>query len=273
MSRLSYIKLPSIQPHYGQKTQIRLANGPTYQELMFQSNVPPERVEKISINLGGVHSLGDIVELTGEDAKMLEAYKGRNYGAVDGVHTYIIPLGNREGRTELGQFYSGLVTLATDTVNVSIQLASSTSQVQPWFEGHATATATQRTREMVPIIKSQTVINNVAGEFDFQNLQRDLAYKRLHLKGDIKRVVLNRDGSESWDLTDTVNTFMLKREDMKPQAGIYHMDFVQRGFIALDVYKAQLTRSELNMKLTMGTAENVRVLMEAVKFLPVPVAA
>lgn len=273
MSRLLYTALASIQPHYGQKVQIRLANGPTYQELMFESNVPPERVEKISINIGGVHSLGDIIEVTGEDAKMLEAYKGRSTGAVGGVHTYIIPLGNREGRTELGQFYTGLVTLPTDTINVSIQLAKSTSQVQPWFKGHATVTAAQPTRTMVPIIKSQTVINNVDGEFDFQNLQRDLAYKRLHLKGDIKRVVLNRDGSDSWDLTDSVNKVMLKREDMKPQNGFYHLDFVQRGFIAMDLYKAQLTSSELNLKITMGTPENVRLLVEAVRFLPEPVAA
>ena len=65
MSRITPFKLNTIEGiARGEKATVRLQNGPTYQELVFESNLPPAQISKFTVDIGGVYQIGEILSVT-----------------------------------------------------------------------------------------------------------------------------------------------------------------------------------------------------------------
>ena len=266
MSRMVPIhvgQMPGVQA--GIEAQIKLPNGPTYQEIVLDTNLPKAEILRIRINLGGVHQMGDIVDVSGSELQTVELYKGQTI-AGDDLNRYVIPFGNIDAKVDAGMLYSGLVSLKTDNIILYVELAGAVTPATPSIDVFADATVSQQTRTMIPYIRKQRITNNATGEIDIVNLSQREQIKRLHLKADIVSVLMKIDGSDHYDRTFDVNEFQLKRLGKVPQVGYFHMDFAAHGYPLADLKNPKANFQYL-LRPTLGTAEDVVILAETVLML------
>lgn len=253
----------------GNISKLKLSNGPTYQEIVLETNVPAAEIDKVTIDLGGVHSVGQIIEMKGTELEAFEKYKGQTGQGAGPVYYHVIPLGSREAKTDAGMMMTGLVTLAQDNIILSVHLAGSVTPTTPYITAWAYASAARSVRSVIPMIKPHTIVITGTGEQDYMSLPADpgMRYRRLWLKdGDLSRVELWKDGVREVEEDVSVTEFIQKREDLVPQTDWVVTDFVRNGYVVADVFSPQY-RTELKLRLTVGTAENVRMLVEGYKVL------
>lgn len=262
----------------GNKAWVKLQNGPKYLELIFVTNYPAADLEKITIDLGGVHQQGEIIECTGTDLKQVESYRNDKYSfARVAPHIYVLQLGNQEANTDVGQLFTGLVTLQTDNVlvNVHIKSASAVADNDAFIDMYAESTepsvllgerdeAGNVMRQTIPMLKPHTVTNNKIGEVDYFTLpdEAGLEYRRLFVSGGaISEIELKKDGTTKYEETSQVAEFQQARQGRVPQAGVFVVDFVRRGWVMTDTFKPQHNR-ELRMRMKVTVAQNIRVLVD-----------
>lgn len=263
MSRIVPFKLNTFEGvQAGERAYTKLPNGPTYQEIVLVTNLEAAEIKKVSTHLGGVHQVGEIVEVTGEELAMFEAYKGNHQDA----NVFVIPFGAMEARTDVGMMFSGLVTLPSDNIMLYVELADVVAAETPSIEGWAYASASQTERNVIPMIKPHTIVTNAAGDVDYTNLPQDAKVRRLHFKGDLTRVLIKKDGADRFEQSDVVNDFQLQRHKRTPQAGYFHVDFVKEGYVAADLFEPRAV-NDLTIRMTTASAGNVRMLVESVKVL------
>jgi len=102
MSRIVPIKVGQIAGvQQGLECQIKLPNGPTYQEIILETNMTLDEIKRVRINLGGLHQMGDIVDVSGTELRMLELYKGVTVSGSD-LNRYVIPFGNITSKSDVG---------------------------------------------------------------------------------------------------------------------------------------------------------------------------
>lgn len=276
MSRLIPFKLNAFDAvAAGQKAYTKLPNGPTYQEILIETNIPAAKIDKVTLDLGGMNQMGEIVEVLGSELVMIEKYKGVTVNEAGPTYTYVIALGSREAKSDPGQLVTGLVTLPTDNIILNVYLNSTLGTLTPatpFINGYASASAAQTQRSVIPMLKPHTIIVTSIGDNDYLNVTGDagVELRRLYLSGgDISKVELWKDGVREYEETAEINEFMQLREERVPQAGKFIVDFVRRGWVLADTFKPQ-RRSELKLRMTIGTAENVRMLVESFKVLATP---
>jgi len=266
MSRIVPIKVGKMTGlAQGLESQIKLPNGPTYQEIVLDTNMTLAEIKRVRINLGGVHQMGDIVDVSGTELRMLELYKGKTV-AGDDLNRYVIPFGNIDSKTDAGMVYSGLVSLRTDNIILYVELAAVVVAVTPFIEVNADAMAKRDVRTMIPLLKNQRVVNNATGEIDIVNLPQRAMIKRMHMKADISKVEMKIDGVDQYDRTAGVNEYQLKRLGMVPQAGYFPVDFAAYGYPLADL-KNPKAEFEYMVRPTLGTAEDIVILQESVLML------
>ncbi len=113
-------QLDNVSIVWGGKTTVPLDTGAVLSEIALMTNLNNDQLLQVQIKLGG-----DVIyDLTGEDLRMLEAYK--KAALADGV--FIIPFDDISGRTEDGQNLSGLVTTAQDNLVLILKVAAKTAQ-------------------------------------------------------------------------------------------------------------------------------------------------
>jgi len=256
-------QMPGVQA--GLEAQIKLPNGPTYQEIVLDTNLPKAEILRVRVNLGGVHQMGDIVDVSGTELQMVELYKGRTI-AGDDLNRYVIPFGNIDAKVDSGALYSGLVSLRTDNIIVYVLLADIVTPATPTIDVFADASVSQPTRTMIPFIRKQRITNNATGEIDIVNLSQREQIKRMHLQADITEVLMKIDGSDHYDRTFDVNNFQLSRLGWVPQAGYFHMDFAAYGYPLADLKNPRANFSYV-LRPTLGTAEDIVILQESVLML------
>ena len=269
MSRIVPFQMNTVEGiGAGQKAFVKLTNGPTYQEIILETNLEAADIVKVTLDVGGKHQNGVNVELTGAELLMLQKYHKRHEEA--GI--FVIPLGDIEGRTDLGQMYGGLVTLPTDNIILRIELAGTLTTVTPTIKGWGYVSAPQQKRDHLPQIKPHTVTNNAVGDFDYTNLPQDANIKRLHCKGGtLSKVVVKKDGADRYEQSAVINSYVLKRNGKDPQADYFHIDHVVRGFLLADMFNPKAV-NDLTLRFTTTVGENVGLLVESVKAVPDQVA-
>ncbi len=251
----------------GQKAWVKLSNGPTYQEIVIETNIPPAEIEKVTVDIGGVHSLGEIIEIEGAELVTFEKYKGVTVGTGP-VYYYVIPFGSREAKTDTGELLTGLVTLPNDVVMLNVYQKGTLTPAAPYIKGHATASASRTERRIIPYIKPQTIVVTATGQIDYMSLPHDagMEYRRLWMKGDINKAELWKDGVMEFESMQDVNEFLQDRRDRVPQSGWFVMDFISSGYVMADTFRPQ-HRNELKLRLDMAAAANVRCQVEGFKVL------
>ncbi|WP_261840891.1 major capsid protein P2 [Aliamphritea ceti] len=268
----------------GQKAYVKVQNGPKYLEFIIVSNIPKEGIEKVTIDVGGVHQLGEVVEVTGDDLVMMEDYRVKEYAfAASAPYIYVLQLGNQEANQDFAQMAGGLVTTLNDNVLLNIYIKSTDATANKFIDVHYEATQPiaelgeigpngEPVRVTVPMIKPHTVTNNVTGDVDYMTLPAEpgLSVRRYYLSGgDIDSVEIKLDGQTKYDETKAVAEFQQNREKRTPQAGVFVVDFVRRGWILKDVFRPQHSR-ELRLRMKVATAENIRILVDGLITLPTP---
>lgn len=270
----------------GNKAWVKLSNGPKYLELLFVTNYPAADLEKITIDLGGVHQMGEIIECTGTDLKQVEGYRNKDYTfAGSAPYYYVLQLGNQEAKTDVGQQYSGLVTLQNDNVLVNIHIASGSAvadnvaYIDMYSESTEPSAALgeltdkgEPVRQVIPMLKPHTITNNTTGDVDYFTLPADagVEYRRLFLAGGtISEIEIKKDGGTKYEETAAVAAFQQGREKRVPQAGVFVVDFVRRGWVMSDTFIPQHKR-ELRLRMKVTVAENIRVLVDGFTRLSAP---
>ena len=270
-------------PHFenvnkGSKSWAKLSNGPTYEWMEVETNIPPAGIEYITLEMNGSYNLGEIINIKGEHLNMLHDYRGLpgvHKLDSDPVYRYIIHLSSMESATPGGEVLSGLVTLTNDNNIFSVKIAENADVVDkdgvataPYIKLHPWATPSRESRRLVPIIKSQSLQNNATGWFDHMNLPdgAGMHYRRLFIKGDIREVEIIQDDVRRFKAKADSNRVAQILAGREPQDGFFVVDFIRTGFALRDMFKPQ-NRKALALKMDMATADNITILYEGVQAL------
>lgn len=275
MSRILPMKTSPVEGiGAGQEAWLKLNNGPTYQQLVIRSNIKPSLMEKISIDLSGVHDEGVIWEATGEELVTKDKFLGQ-FSTDASPYFYLVELGQVHGKVDVGQMFSGLVTLPTDNIRVLFELSEGGTGAElfpasPFISVTAYASESQSVRQFIPYLRPQTIlVNEQDSEVVYTSLPtRDgLAYRRLWLDGDISQVEIKKDGNRKYFGEKENVEYMQSVLKRAPQAGVFVVDFVERGYVLADLYNPAYRNSH-ELIMQVGAAENIRCVIEGVRKLP-----
>ncbi len=253
---------------WNQKATARLEGGPTYDEIILDFGgtiTSAAQVLNVIINLNG----DEIVRLTGEELKMLEAYRGH---AAD-ADKFVITLEDIDNKSEEGQKITSLVTLPGDNITLTVQIGNyTTANTDPLsLTAYARVSGAQQKRVFIP--RKYSIVMNAAstGENDFTTLTRGPRIRALHFKTpNMTGLRIRRDRIEVHEpIPVDVNELLLKRNGRTPQAGYYHFDPIQSKFGLRDLF-ATAAQESLVFKLNMSAAGAVPIVVESVEALQSP---
>ncbi|WP_028025583.1 major capsid protein P2 [Enterovibrio calviensis] len=256
------IKLNSmVGASWGQKGTLPIPIGPTYHELILETNAAPSDITRASVNLNGE----EIYVLTGEEMRMLERYKRR-------VHTeryFVIPFSDITARTKNGVRYTALVTEKGDNIHLDVQFISKADGAEPLtVQVHAHVSNAQPVRLVVPMLKPQTMPANSQGVNEFTNLVSSelIAIRRMHFAHDqISNLEISRDFIKEYEASTFIAESNAMRNDRVPQDGYFHFDPIVRGF-SVDELFPTYHNSELKFSVTTNdVAGSIPILVESVK--------
>ncbi|MCW4446826.1 major capsid protein P2 [Vibrio splendidus] len=250
---------------YGQKSTVNLSVGPTYEEIILETNLEASKLKRVAISLQGE----EIYVLTGEQLLMLEAYKGLPSKA--GMFT--IPFSDITGKTKNGIRSTGLVTERGDNITLEVEVASvadESAEPDIALKAWAMISEAQPVRIVVPKIKSQSMQATAAGDNEFLNLvsgQR-VAVRRMHFLSDkVTELAIHRDYKKVFEASREFTSHMGKRNGKFAQVGVYHFDPIQRGFYLQDLFA---TAHAAELKFTVTTSDvvgSLPILVESVEFV------
>lgn len=254
---------------YGQKANMRIVVGPTYQSIEIIHNIAVSDILKVTMTLMGK----EFVSLTGPD--LIELAKQRELHAEMG--RLVIPFSNPQMRTRQGVRAGELVTLENDHIMIYVELKTSSaavdSEVVPEIKLRAQTTQAQPERYFLPRLFTQDWTANQTGEtpFDWQDRDPRRTLRRLILQAsDITKVEIKRDDLIEFEATSVDNTFDLKSNGRSPLVNSYVLDFLQYGF-AEDGRFPTFARRSLDFRITKSSVGNIRLIVdmiEQVKELP-----
>ncbi|MGF1762458.1 major capsid protein P2 [Aliivibrio kagoshimensis] len=246
---------------WGEKGTLQIPVGPTYQELILETNATAAELERVSIMLNTT----EIYVLTGSELLMLELYK--KIEATAGI--FVIPFADIVARTQNGVRYTGLVTELGDNITLDIQFKAKAAGADPLtIQTWAHVTAAEPMRVVVPHIKRQTMSANAQGENEFTSLVASphIAIRRMHFKhANITKMKIERDFNKEYEATKLINTANTKRNERTPQAGYFHFDPIVRGFSINDLFP---TAHSSNLTFTVTTSDiagSIPILVESVE--------
>lgn len=251
--------------NWDDKATLIVSPGPTYHEIILETNLTPDQIERVEVNLNG----DDIYQLTGAELKMLEAYKKRP--AVEGL--YIIPFADIVGKNLTGSEYTALVTLPGDNLTLNVKIGQPADSANPGtikLAAHAVVAESQPVRVLIPRIKTETMQATAEGDNEYMQLLGGFGpnkyLKRLHLKSaKISGIEIQRDRIQIYhNPSKAVNNLLLSRSKLAPQNGYWHFDPVRRGFLLQDLLEVN---AGFEFKTTVTTTEalgSLRMLAESV---------
>ncbi|NOH85908.1 hypothetical protein F0249_19155 [Vibrio sp. 03-59-1] len=250
---------------YGQKSTVVLSVGPTYEEIILDTNLDASKLKRVAISLQGE----EIYVLTGEQLLMLEAYKG--LPAKAGMFT--IPFSDITGKTKNGIRSTGLVTERGDNITLEVEIASVADEAAApaiALKAWANVSEAQPVRIAVPKIKSQSMQATAAGDNEFLNLISGptVVVRRMHFLSDkVTDLAIHRDYKKVYEASRNFTAHMGKRNGKTAQVGIYHFDPVMRGFYLQDLFA---TAHAAELKFTVTTSDvvgSLPILVESVEFV------
>lgn len=256
---------------YGQKATLRVPVGPTYEEIILETNLTAAQLKRVTINLNG----DEIYILDGDELLMLEAYK---------QHTpesgkFVIPFSDISGKTKNGIRSTALVTELSDNIMLEVEVASVANPAnEPQIElnAHAMVSPNQPMRIVVPKIRKQTMQASAQGENEFTQLVSSprVKVRRMHFKSSaVKALKIYRDNIKEYEASRTLAGFLAKRNKRTFQSGIYHFDPIVRGFFIDELFETAHL-SELKFTAETDTVANsIPILVESVEIVAVPKSA
>lgn len=255
------IKLNSMTgAKWGEKGSLQIPVGPTYEEIIVDTNARANELERVSITLNG----DEIYILSGSELVMLEKYKQRPQ--TNGL--FIIPFSDITARTKNGVRYTGLVTELGDNITLDIQFKAKASGDDLSIQCWAYTSERQPMRVVVPKIRKQTMQASAQGENEFTSLVASptLVVRRMHFQhADINKLKVYRDFVKEHEVTRHIATMNAARNERTWQAGYFHFDPIVRGFSIEELFPT-VHASELKFTLDVATvAGSIPILVESVE--------
>lgn len=247
---------------YGEKATLVLPVGPTIEEIFLETNLSPAQIVRVSVTLNG----DEIYILSGEELRMLEAYKG--LPTQDGW--FVIPFVDITGKTKNGVRYTGLVTEMGDNITLDVEIKDNPTSNAPnvKIQAHATLAPPQPARVLVPRIRKQTMQATAAGDNEFLNLTsgQNVFVRRMHFQSDnVNGLKIYRDSIKVHESSRQLATYQAKRNDKKWQSNNYHFDPIQRGFFINEIFE---TAHASELKFTVQTSApcgTIPILVESIE--------
>ncbi|MBJ7539255.1 major capsid protein P2 [Marinomonas transparens] len=253
---------------WGSKASVALPAGPTYTEIHLETSLTAEQIRQVNVILNGE----TIVQVSGADLVMMEKYKKHHIQEAtfdnDGVLTqkgiFVIPFTNPTAKNQNGANFGGLVTLKGENITLEIEIADGTGALS--LGGFSYSTFAQARRIWEPNIKTHIFQANSTGLNDYPNFPSSdkVNLRRMYFKGDISRLVLERDGTTLFDASKGVYEFQQVRVGRVPQTGYFTFDPTIYGYEMADVLNTGKV-SEFVFRLDLGTAAAVPILVESIK--------
>ena len=242
------------------RNQCDVVTGPTFQGIEIVSNITdPTKLLKIQAELNGQM----IVDVTGSDLKMIEAYSKRTRAA----GRYYIPFSKTEARTLEGMRLGELVTLPSDALTLYVTVGDN-GGAPVTLRARAMVTPSQPVRYFIPKLDAVTFTAPQDGEnlFAWSVRNAGLFIRRLHFQSaDIERLQVYRDDLRVFNASkDDNNADLSEGGDNAPQADTYHYDPAHTGFHLQGLFPT-IARKELAFKYDMAAAGSVRVLRETIE--------
>jgi hypothetical protein len=257
---------------WGAKPQVKLTGGPDYHEIYLNTTLLPEhfRVELI-INSDSR------INLTGVQLLMLQYF--RKIWTEAG--RYVIPLGDISGRSIEGQMVGGMETLPSDNIILRVHIVADPGG-QPPIELSATAMVSPHLRGELgkalavywPRITEVTFDagNNGKNTHDTLPQGKGMKLLRAHFEAAIDRIEVKKganavNGAVVWQRDAADNEFLLKRWNRAPQAGFYHCDFIESGFILAEMMPLDDVPSTV-FDIYAAAPGNIPILLETLEEAP-----
>lgn len=239
--------------------------GPTYKEIHLRTNLDNDQLTRITLTLNG----DAIVDVTGEELRMLEGYKysAKGFTASDGF--FVIPLADFTNKSQEGQDLSGLVTLPGDNLVLEIRTAAATaSQISgslvPTMQADAVMGVAQPKRLLLPRLYSELIPVGSTGKNKYRNFPRGPRIRRLHLNGPVTDLEILRDDVIRFERDKELQDELLAREELSPQSGWYHFDPLMYHFGISDMMQTAAAKNfEINP--TVSSAGDFSVLFETLE--------
>jgi hypothetical protein len=253
---------------WGSKASVALPAGPTYTEIHLETSLTAAQIRQVNVILNG----DTIVAVSGADLVMMEKYKGHHVqeAEFDGDDNltqsgvFVIPFTNPNAKNQQGGNFGGLVTLAGENITLEVEIADGSGALT--LAGHSYTTAAQARRIWEPNIKTHIFQANSTGLNDYPSFPASAAVniRRAYFKGDLSRLILERDGTTLFDATKGVYEFQQTRVGRVPQTGYFTFDPTIYGYEMADVLNTGKV-SEFVFRMDLGTAASVRILVESIK--------
>jgi hypothetical protein len=235
--------------------------GPTYKELVLRTNLNNDQIRQVLIQLNG----DPIYDVTGEELRMVEAYKGNHQE--DGV--FVVPFADFSAKTQEGQDLTELVTLSGDNLNITVKTGAATAQqttdsLVPTLKAFAVMGESKADRIVIPRMYSDLVQAGKTGKNVYKNFNRGPRIRRLHMaSAAVTALEIKRNKLIRYDLDKADNDFVLKRQDVVPQANHFHFDPIATKFAKSDFLQTAGSSFEINP--TVSSVGDVPVLFETVE--------
>lgn len=261
MSSVKPIKLNSMTgANWGEKGTLIIPIGPTYEEIILETNATAEELERVSITLNG----DEIYILSGSELVMLEKYKQHPQTA--GI--FVIPFSDISARTKNGVRYTGLVTELGDNITLDIQFKAKEDGDALAIQCWAYTSSRQPARIVVPKIRKQTMQASAQGENEFTSLvsSPNLVVRRMHfVHPDMNKLTVSRDFVKEHEVTRPIATMNAIRNKRTWQAGYFHFDPIVRGFSIEELFPT-VHVSELKFTADVSSvAGSIPILVESVE--------
>lgn len=244
--------------------------GPTYREIVLETNLNTDQLTQVTVRLNG----DPIIDVTGEDLLMLEAFKQNP--ALAG--RFVIPFADQAVLTPEGQALSELVTMEGDNLVLEIRTAAATAGqitagLVPTMKAVVNTVSglnpdgTKRQRVILPRIYRNLIEAGATGKNIYKSFNRGPRIRRMHLGGGyVTHLEIKRDKLTRVDNVSKANMdFLLARELLTPQSGYFHFDPTMYGFAILDFLQTAGESFEINP--TVSTAGAIPILFETVETL------
>lgn len=246
---------------FSSRFTLNMDTGPTYREIALVTNLNNDQLTQIMVTLNG----DDIYNVTGEELRMLEAYKQREQEN----GKFIIPFSDLSCLTQEGQDLSELVTLPSDNLVLTVKTGAATAaqtsaSLVPTLYGVANMGASKSVRVTIPRMYSELVQAGSTGRNIYKNFARGPRIRRMHIESNsVDELEIKRDRLIRYEAKKADNDYFLKREGLAPQSGYFHFDPIRTRFAISDFLQTEGRTFEINP--TVSAAGDLNTLFETVE--------
>ncbi|WP_016957945.1 major capsid protein P2 [Catenovulum agarivorans] len=258
--------------NYGGQANISLNTGAVIKYMVIEGvNIDRAQMLNVKLELNG----RSIVDVKGDDLVMIDTYKSFNQDAT----RWVIPFADMRAKTELGEERSGLVTVASDNLNLFLKLGAKTqaqidNNLTPELKGYVVqrgrlqlADGTLEPRVYLPRIYAEYIPAGATGEIHYKTFPKGREIRRMHMRSaNVTELTIKRDGYTAFELTKAENNFELTRggdKGLTPQNDVYHFDPISTGWAAKDVFKTNVNLLEIIP--TVSSAGDIYTVFETIE--------